>query len=75
MKKVLSQNERIIRYLKKHPTGLTRLQALDKFECINLPGRICELRESGYNIASVWQEKKKLNGETKRFVQYRLVER
>lgn len=75
MKKTLSQNERIIRYLQKHPNGLTRIQALEKFECINLPARICDLRESGYRIASVWQEKKKLNGEIKRFVQYRLVER
>ena len=68
-----SQCEMILKYLQTHKTGLTRLQALDKFECINLPGRICELRESGYMIASVWQEKKKLNGDIKRFVQYRLV--
>lgn len=75
MNKNLSQCEQIIRYLRKHPNGLTRLQALDKFDCINLPGRICDLRENGYNIVSVWKEKKKLNGEIKRFVQYRLVER
>lgn len=74
MDKELSQAEQIIRYLKKHPAGLTRLQALEKFECINLPGRICDLREGGYNIVSVWQQKTKKNGETKRFVQYRLVE-
>ena len=74
MKKDLSQCEQIVRYLRKH-TGITRLQALEKFECINLPGRICDLRQGGYNIVSVWQEKKKLNGDVKRFVQYRLVEK
>ena len=75
MKKKLSQSERIIRYLMKHKTGLTRLQALDKFDCINLPGRICELRESGYHIESVWVERVRRDGEVKKFVQYRLVER
>ena len=74
MRSGLSQTEQILRYLETHQ-GLTRLQALEKFECINLPGRICDLRESGYKIASVWKEKKKANGDIKRFVQYRLVER
>lgn len=75
MNKNLSQTEQIIRYLKKHPAGLTRVQALEKFECINLPGRICDLRSAGFDIASVWQTKKKLNGDVKRYVQYRLVEK
>lgn len=75
MKKDLSQTEQIIRYLRKHPAGLTRLQALEKFDCINLPGRICDLRQAGFSIASVWREKKKLNGDVKRYVQYRLVEK
>ena len=75
MKKELSQTEQIIRYLKKHKTGLTRLQALEKFDCINLPGRICDLREAGFSIATVWKEKKKENGDVKRYAQYRLVER
>lgn len=75
MKKDLSQCEQIIRYLRKHKTGLTKLQALEKFDCMNLGGRICDLRQAGYNIVSVWYEKKKPNGDVKRFVQYRLVER
>ena len=75
MKKELSQCEQIIRYLRKHPAGLTKLQALEKFECMNLGGRICDLRQGGYNIVYVWKEKKKLNGDVKRFVQYRLVEK
>lgn len=75
MNKDLSQCEQIIRYLRKHPNGLTKVQALEKFECMNLGGRICDLRQAGFNIVSVWREKKKLNGDIKRYVQYRLVEK
>ena len=62
-----TQNAQIIRWLKRGRT-LTAWQAVHKFHCINLSGRISELRHAGHMILSL---PTKQNG--KRFVKYTLA--
>lgn len=61
-----SQTEEILKHLK---TGrsLSPLEALEKFGCFRLGGRIYDLKKQGYNIITDTVEK---NG--KRFASYRL---
>ena len=70
-----SQNEMILKYLQTHRTGITPLQALNKFGCFRLSGRIFELREQGYKIMTNMVEITTSDGDTKSVAQYRLVER
>jgi hypothetical protein len=44
-----SQRKKILKLLERG-RGITQLQALDMFGCMRLGGRICELREQGYDI-------------------------
>lgn len=68
-----SQCEMILKYLQTHKTGITPLQALDKFGCQRLSGRIYDLRDEGHNILTNMIEVKDRFGEVKRVAQYRLV--
>ena len=61
-----SQNERILAYLQSGKT-LTPLQALDRFNCLRLGGRIFNLRGMGYNIKTTFVHR----GE-KTFASYKL---
>ena len=70
-----SQNEMILKYLQTHRTGITPLQALNKFGCFRLSGRIFDLREQGYKIITNMVEITTSDGDTKSVAQYRLVER
>jgi hypothetical protein len=71
----MSQNERILNYMKTHKRGITPLKALDKFGCLRLSGRIHDLREQGYPIVTNIIEVPNRNGEVSRVAEYRLVER
>ena len=73
--KTKSQCDKILKYLQTHKTGITPLQALDKFGCQRLSGRIYDLRDEGHNILTNMIEVKDRFGEVKRVAQYRLVER
>ena len=70
-----SQKEMILKYLQTHKTGLTRLKALDKFGCINLPGRIYDLKDEGHKILTNTIEVTNRYGEVTRVAEYRLVEK
>ena len=61
------QNQQILRHLQAGKT-LTPLQALRKFGCLRLSGRIHELRAEGHNIRS---DMVKRAG--KRIAQYRMA--
>lgn len=63
----MSQAEQILNHLRagKH---LTPLEALNRFSCLRLSGRILELREAGYRIETQMVEL--ANG--KRVASYRL---
>ena len=63
-----SQNDLIAEYLKQGNT-ITPLEALDKFKCLRLSGRIHDLKRLGLPIESRFVE---YNG--KRFAEYRIAE-
>ena len=71
----MSQNAKILHFMETHKRGITPLQAMEKFGCMRLSGRIHELREMGYDISSDLVEVKNRYGETCRVSQYRLVEK
>lgn len=48
-----TQNARIRKHLRRGGT-ITALQAIPKFGCINLSGRIAELRAEGMDIRNEW---------------------
>ena len=63
---MVSQRDKILASLRRRP--LTAIDAFKLCQCMNLAGRIGELRQDGYTIES---EMVKLNG--KRFAQYSLT--
>lgn len=70
----MSQNEKILRYMKTHKRGITPLEAYEKFGCLRLSGRIYELKDAGYKIMTNIIEVNNRNGELRRVAQYRLIE-
>ena len=69
----MTQNEKILKYMRTHKNGITPLQAMDKFGCMRLSGRIHDLREMGYVISSELVEVRNRYGEKCRVSRYRLV--
>ena len=53
MKKKLSQNDKVLRYMRTHKRGITPRDAINQFECYRLSGRIYDLRRMGYNIVTL----------------------
>lgn len=47
--KTESQNKEILKWLQSGKT-ITQLQALDRFGCLRLSGRIYDLHKAGHNI-------------------------
>lgn len=70
----MSQNEKILKYLKSHKKGLTPAQAYEKFGCLRLSARIFELREEGNKISSTIIEVKNRVGDPVHVSLYRLME-
>ena len=46
----MSQEQRVLKYLKEHKTGITQLEAYLHLGIMRLASRICELKNKGYNI-------------------------
>ena len=70
----MSQNERILNYLKKHKKGITPAEAYEKFGCLRLSARIFDLREEGNKISSTIIEVKNRVGDPVHVALYRLME-
>lgn len=64
--KTTSQCANILKYLEKHPQGLTAYDALYYFGCMRLAARISDLRAKGYVIDSVHEP-------GKQYCRYKLV--
>ena len=69
MKKIPSQKERIRKYLDSGKT-LTRLNAWEKLGIIELPARICALKDEGYPINTKMVSVKNRFGEFVRIAKY-----
>ena len=72
MGKKLTQNEQILNYLQTHKNGISPLEALEKFGCLRLSGRVFELKEAGYDIVTNIESRTNAHGETKRYARYSL---
>lgn len=70
-----TQNERVLKYLQTHKRGITQLQALEKLGVLRLSGRIYDLRDQGYEIATNIIEVPNRYGVVSKVAEYRLVER
>jgi len=68
-----TQAERIYKYMQAHKNGITSLQALDYCSCIDLAGRIRDLRERGIEINSEYVMVRNRNGEKCRVKRYWLA--
>ena len=73
MKKKISQNEKILKYMQTHKNGITGKQAYKYAHSMNLAQRIYDLRQRGYDITDDFVIVKNDFGETYRVKQYRLV--
>lgn len=66
----MTQEEMMIKYLKKHKT-ITTLEAVKKLFILDPQGVIRRLREK-YNISDKWITKRNIYGQSKSFKKYRL---
>lgn len=71
--RTMTQCEKILKFMETHKLGITPLQAMDKFGCMRLSGRIHDLREMGYDINSEIVEVKNRYGDTCRVARYTLA--
>lgn len=53
-KKRLTQEDRVLQYLREHD-GMTTMNAVNVLKIMNPQQRILNLRESGYNIVTEWE--------------------
>lgn len=72
--KKMSQAQRVLRFMQTHKRGITALQAIQSIGCIDLAGRIRDLKEDGYIILGEYVYVTNRYGDKVRIKQYRLVE-
>ncbi len=53
-KKKLTQEDRVLQYLRDHG-GITTMEAVRELSIMNPQQRILKLREMGYNIVTEWE--------------------
>ena len=53
-KKKLTQEDRVLQYLRDHD-GITTMEAVRELSIMNPQQRILKLREMGYNIVTDWE--------------------
>lgn len=68
----MTQNEMILKHLKTHKTGITPMDAVERFGCYRLSARISELRRMGYEIATEHETKKNRYGTPVTYARYTL---
>lgn len=68
----MSQEQRVLKYLKEHKTGITQLEAYLHLGIMRLAPRICELKNKGYNIEREMVEVKDRWGDKCRVARYYL---
>ena len=69
----MTQNEKILKFMMTHKMGITPLQAMERFGCMRLSGRIHDLREMGYDISSEIVKVRNRYGDTCHVSRYKLV--
>lgn len=69
----MSQNARILHYLLEYPSGLTALEALNKFGCFRLASRIHDIKDQIPEDKTLIHETVKIND--KSITRYRIVDK
>ena len=72
--KKMTQAQRVLRFMQRHKKGITALQAIKHCGCIDLAGRIRDLKEDGHIIGSEYVYVVNQFGEKVRVKQYTLKE-
>ena len=70
----MTQCEKILKYMQTHKRGITPLQAMEKFGCMRLSGRIHDLKRE-HKISSELVEVRNRYGEVCRVSRYYLDEK
>ena len=65
---IISQNEKILHYLKKRGNKITPMRALNMFGCFRLGARVYDLKKQGHNIACEFVKRR-----GKHFAEYQLI--
>jgi hypothetical protein len=73
MMKRTTQCDRILKHLKTHKSGITQRDAVEKFGCYRLAGRIHDLRKLGYDIKTEHETKKNRYGVPCTYARYKLI--
>lgn len=68
----MTQNEMILTHLKTHKTGITPMDAVERFGCYRLSARISDLRKEGYEITTEHETKKNRYGVPTTYARYKL---
>lgn len=72
--KKMTQAEKVLKFMRTHKRGITALQAIKHCGCLDLAGRIRDLKESGYMIHGEYIYVVNTDGEKVRVKQYTLQE-
>ena len=72
-KKKLTQCDKILKVMQTHKLGITGKQAYKIALCMNLPQRIFDLKERGYEIESEYIWVTNAEGQRVQVKRYRLV--
>ena len=67
----MSQHEKILKYLDRHPEGITPMEAFTALNITKLATRVGELIRMGYQFEKILETHKNGDGETIRFMRYR----
>jgi hypothetical protein len=68
--RVNSQNQQILKYLKKNRNGITPMDALKLCGCFRLSARIHDLKEEGHNIYKTMEYVETEEGTRKGYARY-----
>lgn len=69
-----TQNERILKYLKTHKSGINPRIAMIQFGCMRLASRISDIKKMGYSISREMIAVRNQDGDTCYVANYKLVE-
>ena len=67
----MSQYEKILKYLDRHPEVITPMDAFAVLNITKLATRISEMIQMGYEFEKIPESRKNADGETVRFMRYR----
>ena len=70
MSRTQTQTQKIIKYLLRHPKGITQADAIQRFGCYRLSARIFDIKEAGYNVTTTIEETIHADGSVSRFARY-----